>query len=917
MGSRLKKPGRPRRDTLNSLSFSLSSTARHQPNEKDPGSSSESTSAGASVPRRTHAPTQSQNNVTRRSSNTQLSEGSSPSVSPQPPSRPTKKRLISKAEMRFLERSRLDSNEKDHVESRGRVSARNSSVSEPSASSISPSRKPTQSRGSLSRQSLSSKRPSIPRQPTSNSRRGSHSRTRSPSQSENSTSRKGSRSALERELAGVNTFNENYPVGKEPLPEKRKTRNNNPINFLRPEMAVLIDITDDSEEGLPTARAGPRTMRKRKASEIARNRWLGASDVNSIETENNEGKLDMQYYVYSTYNSSDLDTDEPSSKRPRKLNKHDDKDLLIGHHIDDEKLPGRSPICNTERKVTKAVFARYYPNGQVVTRAYSGDIEAEVYQRWRSLFSVENKGLVQPDKIKYDALVFGKDPDMQSLSLGEQNKRIQEVLDEKKGRFIGNHKAHADLPVFAGYSGSSKQGRGSFFTRIYRDDITKEMQDELPDLIRNYNKGMITLDQIQFNPCLRVNENEDLQTLSDAEKRQRISDFIASPPGVPPSQQDASDISYSTAATGEEIVVNRSGRQDEVDGRPDISDHDDKILRDQHNQSKQHHMRKVHVGSWARDSRVPVHAYMSADETIMFRCYEDQFPREIKGAYHDFKKFKEQVKMDAIVFKKDFSHATTEGTNKLICLALKKLGDSIEDSNSRSNPKHSMTAKCQYDVACEGADEEEDVAKEEQHDTVWSELDRTDRLHSVRKTLLDSSPQAITGVVDAIHHYERATKVHVDNLESIIQRKDGEIANQNTKIEQYASTIAELQAKIDRLEKGKHWGKSGTVRHGNKTYQLNKTGSLAGMYTKESTIHVDGQKYNEWRVMSPAPQVDIGPASTYRILQNGIPFRRIAVGPNEGKLIEQFVDTRGVSLIDGTFVILTRIRERADERGVA
>ncbi|RDW66075.1 hypothetical protein BP6252_09710 [Coleophoma cylindrospora] len=903
----------PRRNALNPSSSSLSSTARHQPDERDAGSSSESTS----VPNRAHVRAQSENKATGRPSKTQPSRSSSPSVSPLPISRPTKKRLISKAELRFLERSRLDSNTKDHVESRGRVSARKSSVSEPSACSISPSRNPRKSRGHLSRQSLSPEMSSIPRQPTSNSRRGPHSRTRSPSQSENSTSRKGSRSALARELAGVNTFNENYPVCKEPLPEKRKTRNNNPINFLRPEMAVLIDITDDSEEGLSTAGAEPCTRTKRKASEIARNRWLEASDGNSIETENDEGKLDVQYCVYSTYDSSDLDTDEPPNKRSRKLNKHDDKDLLIGHHIDDEKLPGRSPICNTERKLTKAVFARYYPNGQVVTRAYSGDVEAEVYQRWQSLFSVENKGLVQPDKIKYDALVFGRGPDMQSQSLDEQTKRIQEVLDDKKGRCIGNHKAHADLPVFAGYYDSSEQGRGSLSTRIYRDDITKEMQDENPDLIRDYNKGMIILDQIQLSPCLRVDENEDLQTLSDAEKQQRISDYIALPPGVPPSQQDAAEISYSTAATGEEIVVNRSGKPDEVDGKPDISDHHDKIPRDQHNQGKQHHMRKVHVGSWSRDSRIPVHAYMHADEKIIFRCYENQFPREIWGAYHDFNKLKEQVTMDTIVFKKDFSHATTKGTKELIRLALRKLGERIGDSNSSPSPKPSVTTESRYDVACEGADEEEDVGKEEQHDKVWSELDRTDQLHSVRKTLLDSSPQAITGVVDAIHHYERATKAHVNNLESIIQRKDGEIANQNTKIEQCNSTIVELQAKIDHLEQGKHWGKSGTVRHGNETYQLNRTGSLAGMYTKESTIRVDGQKYNEWRVMSPAPQIDIGPASTYRILQNGIPFRRIAAGPNEGKLIEQFVDTRGVSLIDGSFVILTRIRERADERGVA
>lgn len=164
----------------------------------------------------------------------------------------------------------------------------------------------------------------------------------------------------------------------------------------------------------------------------------------------------------------------------------------------------------------------------------------------------------------------------------------------------------------------------------------------------------------------------------------------------------------------------------------------------------------------------------------------------------------------------------------------------------------------------------------------------------------------------AIHHHEKVTRAHFDNLESTIRQNESEMAGKDAKIKKQNVTISELQAKIQQLEISKYCGKAGELHNGNETYQLAKNGWLAGMYTKRSTEYVGGQKYNEWKVLSLVPQVGIGPASGQKVMHSGIPFRQIVGGPNEGKLVEQFVENMQTLVINGDFFVVTRVREKAN-----
>lgn len=353
-----------------------------------------------------------------------------------------------------------------------------------------------------------------------------------------------------------------------------------------------------------------------------------------------------------------------------------------------------------------------------MTRVYSGDITEEVYQRWQSLFSVRHKGLVKAHMIKYDTLVFGAEPDMRSLSLDEKKRRIRECLTDKKGRCIGHHKVHTDLPVFAGYYCSSKQNRGSLFTRIYRDDITKEMQEEFPDLIRNYNRGMISLDQIRLDPSLSASDTEDVQLLGEDEKRQRISDYIASTPEVPTSQESTSALSCSTGATGEVIVVETDARRAVENAEvQDAFDHG--TQRDINLSSLgAHHTLRVHVGSWCENPRVPVHAYKPRDESIIFQCYLDQCLEGSRGPYEDLLRHNGQIKIDAVILEEKFRHATAEGAKDLISLALERLAREANGSNSRISFRKSMMTEGRYETDKEAVVEpdEKDTAKGEDDD---------------------------------------------------------------------------------------------------------------------------------------------------------------------------------------------------------
>lgn len=140
----------------------------------------------------------------------------------------------------------------------------------------------------------------------------------------------------------MNNFNDNYPLIKEPLPKKRRTRNDKPVNFLQPEMARLIDHSD-AEGSIIIPEVEPRRTLKRKASEIAHTRCSEVSNLILSESENHISKVNLRSVVHSIYNDLVFDIDERSTKRPRKPNKHDAKDLLVGHHIDDERLPGGPP----------------------------------------------------------------------------------------------------------------------------------------------------------------------------------------------------------------------------------------------------------------------------------------------------------------------------------------------------------------------------------------------------------------------------------------------------------------------------------------------------------------------------------------------------------------------------------------------
>jgi hypothetical protein len=156
------------------------------------------------------------------------------------------------------------------------------------------------------------------------------------------------------------------------------------------------------------------------------------------------------------------------------------------------------------------------------------------------------------------------------------------------------------------------------------------------------------------------------------------------------------------------------------------------------------------------------------------------------------------------------------------------------------------------------------------------------------------------------------TKIHkfvVAQGATIVKQQDN-INNQKTQIANLESQVERLTAQVDQLTKSVLISQNQKVIVNDRTYDKFPAGHInAGLYvTKQPQfVSIGDVDYSETIVLSQFKGLELGGTLTDVVALDGIPFKRISGGDNDGKLVQE-LGAHSILEHEGNFYVRTFIR---------
>jgi hypothetical protein len=136
------------------------------------------------------------------------------------------------------------------------------------------------------------------------------------------------------------------------------------------------------------------------------------------------------------------------------------------------------------------------------------------------------------------------------------------------------------------------------------------------------------------------------------------------------------------------------------------------------------------------------------------------------------------------------------------------------------------------------------------------------------------------------------------------------VTSQKTKITNLESQVQQLTAQVDQLNKSVLLSQNQKLIIDDRTYDKFPTGHVnAGLYvTKQPQfVTIDDVDYSETITLSQFKGLELGGTLTDVVTLDGIPFRRISGGTNDGKLVQE-LGPHSILVHEGNYYVRTYIR---------